>query len=305
MDAHDVVVIGGGFAGLSAAIYLARARRPVVVIDSGAPRNRFSSHSHGVFALDGRSGHDLLTTARSQLLTYPSASVIDAVARRVSPSGGDRGFGVEIEDGRPFEARRLILATGLVDEVPEIPGIAERWGRSVFHCPYCDGYEVGGGPVGVIATLPLSVHFAELLADWGSVTLYTNGAIQPDESERKRLAARGVAVEDRPVAGLEGSPEGSLGFVRLVDGSRVEAKALFVATRYRQAAPFAEQLGCALEENPRGLLVRTDESKMTSVRGVYAAGDMARATHSIPFATADGVTAGVAAHQSLVVEPRP
>lgn len=300
MDEYDAIVVGGSFAGLSAALYLARARRTVLVLDSGAPRNRFAAHSHGVFALDGRPGSELLRTARAQLEAYPTAHRIDTTVRRASKVEGTMRFEVETEDRRRFLGRRLVLATGLVDVLPDVPGLEPRWGTSVFHCPYCDGYEHAGGPLGVLATLPLSIHFAKIVAEWGPTTLFTNGAVTVEATERAELTRRSISVEDRKVVALQGSPPDRLEAVELEDGHLVATRALFVATYYRQAAPLATELGCAMEENPRGRLVRTDEGKMTTVPGVYAAGDLARPTHSIPFATSDGVTAGVSAHQSLV-----
>ena len=270
-----------------------------MVIDSGEPRNRFSAHSHGVFALDGQPGSELLATAKSQLLKYHTARFVSKKASRASKK--EDFFEVETEDKERFRSRRLILATGLIDELPSIPGIRERWGKTVFHCPYCDGYEIGGGPIGVIATLPLSVHFAKLITDWGNVTLFTNGTITLDQDSRDGLTKKGVRIEERKIVGIDGPFDG-LDRVSLNDGSKMSLKAIFIASLFRMAAPFADDLGCAHTQTPRGDLVQTDESKMTSVPGVYAAGDIARTTHSIPFATSDGVTAGVSAHQSLVME---
>ncbi|HVH15343.1 MAG TPA: NAD(P)/FAD-dependent oxidoreductase [Candidatus Angelobacter sp.] len=298
---EDVIIIGGSFAGLTAALYLARARRDVLVIDSGEPRNRYSAHSHGVFALDGQPGSELLATAKSQLLKYPTARFVSKKASRASKKQGF--FEVETEgDKERFQSRRLILATGLVDELPSIPGLRERWGKSIFHCPYCDGYEIEGGQIGVIATRPLSVHFAKLITDWGDVTLFTNGAITMDQDSRDGLTRKGVRIEERKIVGIDGPLVDALDGVNLIDGSRVSLKAIFIASLFRMGAPFARDLGCVHTHTPRGDLVQTDESKMTSIPGVYAAGDMSRTTHSIPFATADGVTAWVSAHQSLVME---
>jgi thioredoxin reductase len=299
---EDVIVIGGSFAGLSAAMYLARARRKVVVLDSGRPRNRFSAHSHGVLALDGRRGSDLLRVARAQLSKYPTARLIRVAVQHVVKSDRPLSFDVETAAGERLASRRLILATGLVDQRPSIPGFEERWGKSVFHCPYCDGYEFGDGPIGVLATAPLSIHFAKIVADWGKVTLFANRAIQVDEAERVNLRRRGIRLEESPVSALEGPPDGRLERVRLQSGRAAAVHAIFVATLYRQGSTFAEDLGCELVGNPRGPLVKTDESKLTTVPGVYAAGDMARPTHSIPFAASDGATAGTSAHQSLVME---
>jgi len=299
---EDVIVVGGSFAGLSAAMYLARARRKVLVLDSGRPRNRYSAHSHGVLALDGRRGSEVLRIARTQLAKYPTATLVRVEVRHAVKRDGSLSFDVETGNGDRFASRRLILATGLVDQRPSIPGLEERWGKSVFHCPYCDGYEFGNGPIGVLATVPLSVHFAEIVADWGKVTLFTNQAIKVDDTERASLRRRGIRLEDSPVSTLEGTSDGRLERVRLESGGAVPVRALFVATLYRQGATFAQDLGCEFVENPRGPLVKTDESKLTTVPGVYAAGDMARPTHSILFATSDGATAGTSAHQSLVTE---
>ena len=154
----------------------------------------------------------------------------------------------------------------------------------------------------MIATLPLSVHFAELITDWGDVTLFTNGAITIDQESRDDLTKKGIRIEERKVARIDGPSRDRLDGLVLNDGSKVNLKAIFIATLFRMAAPFARNLGCVLTHTPRGDIVQTDESKATSVPGVYAAGDMARSTHSITFAASDGVTAGVSAHQSLIME---
>lgn len=302
MEEKEVVIVGGSYSGLAAALYLVRSRRDVLVIDNGKPRNRFADRSHGVFALDGRPGSELLAKARSQYLKYPCAGFLSNTVVRVIKRN-ECLFEVETEGERCFRARRLILATGVVDVLPSIPGLEERWGRSVFHCPYCDGYESGcSSSIGVIATLSSSVEYAQLITDWGKVTLFTNNAIQLDDRARRTLAKTGVRVEEREISGLEGPTSGLLDLVRLKDGSKVHVKTIFIATAFRMSAPFAKDLGCDMASTPRGELVRTNDSKMTTVAGVYAAGDMARLTHSIPHATSDGVTAGVSVHQSLVDE---
>ena len=297
---EDVIVIGGSFAGIAAALYLARARRQVLVLDGGEPRNRFSAHSHGVFALDGKPGLELLSVAKAQLLTYPTAKFLSTKASVVNKNGNL--FDVRTEGNGSFKARRLILATGLVDVLPDIPGLQERWGKSIFHCPYCDGYEIRGDSIGVIATLPLSEHFAKLITEWGRVTLFVNEAIKLDHDSRDSLIRTGVKIQEKPIMEVAGPPDGGLDYVLLSDGSKISIQAIFIASFFRMAASFAKDLGCAFSESPRGEIVKTDDSMLTSVPGVYAAGDMARLTHSIPFATSDGVTAGVSAHQSLVAE---
>ena len=297
---HDAIIVGGSFAGLSAALQLARARRQVLVIDAGLPRNRFASESHGVLGHDGKPGSQVLAEARQQLLAYPTVQIFSGRVSRVDR--GEAGFVVEAEDGmRWFTGRRLLLATGVTDVLPEIPGLRERWGQTVVHCPYCHGYEIGGGAVGVLGTGPMSVHQAMMFADWGEVTLFTQGVVEVSPEEQALLAARKVRFEASPIAALQGTAP-ALDGVLLRDGRRVAIKALLVGTQVRMASPLAEALGCAFDDSPFGPIVRIDAWGATSVEGVYAAGDMARVPHSITFATASGVAAGIRLHSSLITE---
>lgn len=297
---HDALIIGGSFAGLSAAIHIARARRTVLVIDAGRPRNRFAEHSHGVLALDGRAGSEILALARTQVATYPTATLMrdQAIGATASPDG----FTVELADGGCVTGRRLALATGVTDVLPSLPGLAERWGTTVLPCPYCHGYELGGGGgIGVLGMHPLSAHQASLIADWGDVTFFTDGRIDLDDAARAMLETRRVVVEPTPVTDLVGTSP-ALDGVRLQDGRIVPVRALFIAAPVRMTSPIAEQLGCAFDAGPLGPIVRTDMWQQTTVPGVYAAGDAAQLRPSITFASADGVAAGVGLHQSLVAE---
>ncbi|MEG2803357.1 NAD(P)/FAD-dependent oxidoreductase [Stenotrophomonas sp.] len=293
----DAVIIGGSFAGLSAALMLARARRDILVIDSGLPRNRFSTHSHGVLGLDGIAGADLLRQAKAQLLAYPTVRWVTDTA-----TAADRtvdGFAVHTAGGETWAARKLLLATGIADGLPELPGVAERWGHSVLHCPYCHGYEVGGGAIGLLGGHALSVKMAGLLADWGQVTLFAHG-MQIEDDERAMLERRGVRIEAERVLGLEGDAP-QLSGALLADGRRVDLRALFVAARQAMATPLVAQLGCALEDSPIGVLVQVDAQKQTSVPGIYAAGD-ATVVGNITLANAEGVRAGISLHHALVAE---
>lgn len=294
---YDVIVAGGSFAGLSAAMQVARARRKVLVIDAGRPRNRFAAHSHGFLGQDGREPDAILGEARRQLLAYPTARVVEARAEKVANARD--GFEVATGDGETFEAKRLVIATGVRDILPEIPGLAERWGKSVLHCPYCHGYEVAGGPLGVLATSPMSIHQAELITDWGKVTLFGNELLTPAAEQTALLEKRGIDFEPGAVAALE--DDGTDGMiVRLADGRGIAIGGLFTAPRNTMASPLAEQLGCAFSEGPLGPVITVDDKQQTSVPGVYAAGDAARMMHNIAFAVSGGAMAGVAAHQSLV-----
>lgn len=288
----DAVVVGGSYAGLSAAMQLARARRRVLVIDAGQRRNRFAQHSHGFLTQDGREAAAIVAEGRAQLLAYPNVIWHEGTARTAAPSDG--GFDVALQDGSAFHARRVVLATGVVDDLPPIEGLAERWGSSVFHCPYCHGYELEQGAIGVLATGPLSIHHAMMLPDWGTVTFFLNDAFEPDAAQLAALAQRGVVVESTPVARIAGRAD-----VILRDGRSCPMAGLFVVSQ-TLASPLAEQLGCVLEEGPMGMYVRTDERKASTVAGVFCCGDAARIAGSVAFAVADGAMAGVAAHQSLV-----
>jgi thioredoxin reductase len=293
---HDVIVVGGGFAGLAAATYLARGRRSVRVLDTGKPRNRFAAASHGFLGQDGSSPRKILADARAQLLAYPTVELIDAEASAARII--DDGFSVTLATGEEMTASKLILAFGLCDALPDIPGLPERWGETVLHCPYCHGVEFSDQPLGVLYRVPMSIHQASLIAEWGPTTLYLNGAGLSEE-DAGMLAGRGVTIEPAAVARLVGERP-SLSAIELVDGRRPAIRALYLAPESSLGGPLAEQLGVEVQEGPLGPVIRTDDDKMTSVPGVYAAGDIARMPHSVSWAVADGVTAGVSAHRALV-----
>lgn len=294
---YDAVIVGGSFAGLSAGLQLARARRSILVIDEGRRRNRFSSHSHGFLGQDGREPAAIVAEAKAQLLAYPTVAWQDARASDAKIEGN--GFSITDSGGDQHRARRLLLATGVRDELPAIPGLQERWGKSVLHCPYCDGYELGGGKLGVLASGSFSALKAALVADWGEVTLFLNGEAEPDAEATALLERRGVAIERAPIVAAEGEGTAMAG-LRLADGRLAPIKALFVAAGICPASPLAEELGCAFDNGPFGPLLRVDGMKQTSVTGVYAAGDAATGRHSVALAVADGVLAGTGLHMSLL-----
>jgi thioredoxin reductase len=290
---HDVIIIGGSYAGLSAALQLLRARRRVLVVDAGRRRNRFADHSHGFLGQDGADPAEIAATARRQVRAYPTLAWIDGVAE--AAAGAKDDFRVTLRDGTVHEGRRLLFATGVSDALPPVEGLAERWGRSVFHCPYCHGYELDQGRIGVIATGPMSLHQAQLIPEWGETVLFLNSAVVPDAAARADLLGRGVRIEEVPVARLEGRAN-----VVLADGRVMEFAGLFTATRTSPATPLAGDMGCALADTPMGVQIRTDEAKETSIPGAFACGDVARAPHSVALAVADGAWAGAQLHRSLV-----
>ncbi|MEP7729857.1 NAD(P)/FAD-dependent oxidoreductase [Marinomonas primoryensis] len=294
---QDVIIIGGSFAGLSAAMQLVRGQRKVTVIDAGEPRNRFADQSHGFFGLDGASPLAIQQETYRQLLKYPTASIVEGKASAVEKSAA--GFNVTLEDGSTLHSKKLILATGLRDELPNIPGLKERWGATVIHCPYCHGYEVRNQPLGVIASSVLSAHQAGMIPDWGPTTYFTQGLYEPDDEQRAFLMKRGVTIESTPVLEVLGRPP-KISSVYLADGRTIYIAALFVAPKTHMSSPFAEQLGCEFEEGPLGLVIKTDDFQQTSVKGLFAAGDVSNPMQNATLASASGVMAGVGAHKSLM-----
>jgi len=299
---YEVIIIGGSFAGVSAALQLARARRRILLLDSGKPRNRFAQFAHGLFGHDGQPPSAILANARSQLLSYSTVSFAEDAAAHACKSGGE--YTVTAASGAVHTAIRLILATGVNDDLSCIPGLQERWGVSMLHCFYCHGYEVAGRRLGVLAMSERALQTAMLLPDWSEhVTLFTNGVLTLGAEQMAALRTRGVAVEAAPVAALLGDAP-ALSGLRLEDGRITPLDAVFTNPRTRMASPLAEQLGCEFEEGPSGPFIRTGADKQTTVQGVYAAGDAARPGHNASWAVADGVTAGISAHQSLSL-PQP
>lgn len=289
----DTIVIGGSYAGLAAALQLARARRKVAIVDAGQRRNRFASHSHGFLTQDGVDPAAIAATARAQILAYPTVTWFQGEATRAA--GTIDNFSVTVNDEDSIAGRRLILATGVRDELPAVEGLAERWGRSVFHCPYCHGYEVDG-PIGVLSVSPLSIHHAQMLPDWGPTTYFLNGNPPPTDEELADLARRGTKLEPARIRRLVG-PNAD---IELADGRIVPVAGLFTATRTSPSSPLAEQLGCNLATSPTGSYIANDEMKQTSVPGIFACGDAARPFGSVSLAVGDGAMTGASTHRSLL-----
>jgi len=288
----DVIIIGGSYAGMAAGLQLARARRSVRVIDAGERRNRFAKSAHGFLGQDGKAPAQIASEAKAQLLAYPTVSWIEGRAQAVTPV--DEGFAVSV-DGTDYAGRRIILALGVTDGLPPIDGLSERWGQHVFHCPYCHGYELNQGPIGVIAVNEMALHQAMMLPDWGPTTLFLNDALVPDAAAAQDLARRGVTVVPGAVTAIEGEAD-----VVLANGARHAMAGLFVASRTSPSSPLAQDLGCALEEGPLASFIATDAMKATTVSNVFACGDAGRAMGSLSFAVADGALAGAAVHRSLL-----
>jgi len=296
---YDVIIVGGSFAGLAAALYLGRARRSVCVLDTQQPRNRFAAASHGFFAQDGADPKALLATMRQQVSAYPTVHFLNEAA--VDASSGCGGVKVALSSGTTIAGATLLLAFGITDILPDVPGLPERWGKSVLHCPYCHGYEVSGQRLGVMNVTTTSVQQALLVSDWGPTTFYLNGAAVEDAG-LDQLRQRGVEIEPAPVEELVGERDG-LSALALADGRSCPLDALFISPRNRLNSQIAERMGCNIQDGPLGQVITVDDMKATTVPRVFAAGDIARAAHNVTFACADGVMAAMAMHRSLILAP--
>ncbi|HUA42655.1 MAG TPA: NAD(P)/FAD-dependent oxidoreductase [Streptosporangiaceae bacterium] len=297
---YDVVVIGGSAAGLSGALLLARSRRSVVVIDSGAPRNAPAAGVHGLLGRDGMPPAELLERGRAEVRGYGG----DVVTGEVSGAArAADGFEVALADGRSFRARRLLVATGLVDKLPEIPGLRDRWGRDVLHCPYCHGWEVRDQAIGVLVTGPLSVHQALLFRQLSDdVMVFSNGRPLAGE-EAEQLAARCISVVDGEVASVDTAGDRLVG-VRMRDGTLVRREVLAVSPRMAARAAFLAGLGLTPADHPAGVgeYLPADPAGRTDVPGVWAAGNVTDLTAHVGSAAAAGALAAAQINADLVEE---
>jgi thioredoxin reductase len=300
-DAYDVVVIGGGAAGLNGALQLARSRRSVLVVDAGQQRNRPAPAVHGLLGHDGVPPAQLLARGRDEVRGYGG----EVKAGEVTAAGGsvESGFTVTLADGRVVRARRLLVTTGLVDELPDITGLRERWGRDVIHCPYCHGWEVRDQPIGVLASGPLSVHQALLFRQLSDDVAYFSRGTALDGAAAARLAARGIRVVDGAVAAVLVDDDHVTG-VRLADGTVVPRQALTVGARMTARAGFLADLGLKASEHPSGMgaHVTVDPTGRTEVPGVWAAGNVTDLSAQVGASAAAGALAGAMINADLVEE---
>ena len=293
----DVVIVGSSAAGLSAALYLGRFRRRVIVFDTQKPANRFSNASHSFFTRDGVAPSDLVAIGREQLARYETVEIQNGEVSTIAPEG--EHFMVTLADGSSYRTRKVLLATGLKDTLPAIEGIESFFGRSVFHCPYCDGWEQRDQPVAIINSGEASLHAAKLLRVLtDQLTLCTNGDESFDQAARTLLNQLNIRLIEMPIQRLEGH-DTQVESIVFSDGSKLACKAVFVRLTSTQHAALAEQLGCAMTDTG---LVQVDEQGKTSVSGVYAAGDLANRMRQIIFASSQGAAAAIAINMALIAE---
>ena len=299
METHaspEILIIGGSYAGLSAALALGRALRRVLVLDGSRPANQATPRAHNFLTQDGVRPAELAAQARAQALVYPTVQLLAETA--VAATGHDGDFVVTTSTGRVVRAGKLLFATGVLDQLPPQPGFAACWGVSVVHCPYCHGYEYRQQPTGTLLNGEAALVHARLLRQWTSqLTVFTDGPATFTAEERAQLARAGVAVEETPVQALRHAA-GQLTHVELTDGRAVPLAALYVRPGMAQHCRLPQALGCAYTEAD---YLQVDAMQKTSVPGVYAAGDATTPLRTLSTAVASGTLAGVALNAELLV----
>ncbi len=293
----DVIIIGGSNAGLSAGMTLGRAMRRVLIVDSGNPCNKQTPHSHNFLTQDGRTPAELLAIAKAQVLAYPTVQYASGTV--TAAAGRNPDFGVTTADGRHFRARKLLFATGVRDIMPDIAGFAACWGVSVIHCPYCHGYEYKGQPTGILMNGDVAVDFSRFIHHWtNELTLFTDGKATFSAEGRQKITRRGIRIVEKEIQSLE-HENGYLQGIRFADGSRHPLDAVYARPATEQHTGLPKQLGCTLTE---GGHIQVDDAKMTSVAGIYAAGDNATPMRSVANAVAAGMVAGAMMNHALIAE---
>ncbi|MET8148030.1 NAD(P)/FAD-dependent oxidoreductase [Actinoplanes sp. NPDC049668] len=296
---YDVIVIGGGPAGLSGAVALCRALRKVLVVDAGAPRNAPAEGIHNYLTRDGITPAEFHAAGRAEVERY-GGELVDATVASAARDG--ELLTVTLADGRTYAARRLLVTTGLTDELPDLPGLRERWGREVLHCPYCHGHEVRGRAIGVLGSGPMSLHQALMWRQWSDdVTLFVHEAPDPDAEQAEQFAARGIAVLPGRVAEVVVEDDRLTG-VRLDDGTVVAREVLVVAPRFTANAEPLASLGLTAAENDFGSAVVAEPNGKTEVPGVWVAGNVTDQMAQVISSAAAGLHVAAQLNMDLIME---
>ncbi|GAB3886909.1 NAD(P)/FAD-dependent oxidoreductase [Spirosoma agri] len=297
VDSFDVIIVGGSYAGLSAALLLGRSLRSVLVIDGGKPCNRQTPHSHSYLTRDGETPAQIAAVAKEQVRHYPTVSFIDDLV--ITAQAESAGFLVKTAGGQQVQSRKLVLATGVYDIMPPISGFAECWGRSVLHCPYCHGYEAHGQRLGVLANGETAYEMALHIQHWSpTLTLFTNGPSTLTPDQQQDLNQLGIPLVETTIAAID-HQDGQLTNLRFADGSIQELDALFSRVPFRQHTDLAEQLGCTLADSG---VISADNFGKTNVAGVFAAGDTSSPLRQVSTAVTSGSMAGVMINRELITE---
>lgn len=293
----DVVIVGAGPAGLSAALILGRCRRRVVIVDAGRPRNAASHALHGYLTRDGIEPAEMLRIGREQLQPYTSVEL--RAGEVIAASSVSGGFEIMLKNEKPLRSKKLLLATGVVDQLPDVEGLSEFYGRSVFHCPYCDGWEMRDQPLAVYGQENHGAGLALELTGWSrDLVVCSDGPAKLEPEEREQLASLNIAVREERISRLEGN-DGRLERIVFANGDVLERSGMFFNTGQDQGCDLAAKLGCDFTE--RGA-VRTGDYEMTNVPGLYVAGDASRAVQLAIVAAAEGAEAAFAINKALIKE---
>ena len=293
----DVIIVGGSYAGMAAAMSLGRSMRNVLIIDSGKPCNRQTPHAHNLITHDGNTPRQIAAEAKAQVMKYETVQLYEGFAVRGSKVGN--GFEVETSAGDIFKAKKLLMATGVSDQMPAIEGFAECWGISVLHCPYCHGYEVKGQKIGVIGNGDMGFDFAKLISNWSKdLMLFTNGKSSLTTEQTGKLSNHQIVIIDKAIAALR-HEGGYLKEVIFTDGTTQVVSAVFARVAFEQACEIPEQLGCGFTEYG---FIQTDDFQQTTVAGVFAAGDITSMFRALPIAIAAGTKAGAIINKELIEE---
>lgn len=293
----DTIIIGGSYAGLSAAMALGRALRNVLIIDSGTPCNAQTPHSHNFVTQDGKPPSEITRLAKGQVLEYPTVKFVSGLATEVSK--GLCGFEVKTWDGEIFSGRKLLLATGIEDILPDINGASECWGISLIHCPYCHGYEFTNEPTGILANGEIAFEMARLISNWTkNLVVFTNGNSELSSDQTQKLKSKNIKIVETPISSIE-HESGYIKSVALSDGAKLDVTAIYTRPAFVQQSDVAEKLGC--EFQPSGH-IKVDAFQKTTIAGVYAAGDNCFPMRSISNSVFAGSLAGASINKDLIEE---
>lgn len=296
-EKFDVIIAGGSYAGLSAAMALGRALRKVLVIDGGKAANRFTPHSHNFITHDGRSPGEIAALARQQVDKYPTVKRMDGFVVRAGKE--PLGFAVQLDSGETYHSRKLVFATGIIDRLPDIPGLSDCWGKSVLHCPYCHGYEVRNTKTGIIGNGDYAFEFGALISNWTpELSVFTNGASTLSPEQKAKLNSHGIQIIEHKIKTLR-HEGGYVKGIEFENGESAALSALYTRPDFRQHCDVPEQLGCELTQEG---YIKTDASQQTTVAGVYACGDNVTRIRTVANAVAMGTTAGMMVNKELILE---
>lgn len=297
VNPFDVIIVGGSYAGLSAAMALGRSLRNVLIIDSGQPCNAPTPHAHNFITHDGETPKSIAENAKAQVLQYPTVQFFSGKA--TSGVAAHDVYTITTAAGDAFQGKKLLFTTGVKDIMPDIEGFAACWGKSILHCPYCHGYEVTGEAIGLLGNGDLGFELGRMLHQWSkNLTLFTNGKASLSAEQKEKLEHNKITIIEKEIEAFE-HKDGYMQQVILKDGSRTKVTALFAKAGYEQHCPIPQQLGCQLSD--QGLLV-IDAFQQTTLPGIYAAGDNSDPLRALPVATAAGTKAGAFINRALIME---